>query len=214
MKVKICGITNKDDATWALNYGADFIGVNFWKGSTRHITAANAIGWVPTLPPFAGVVGVFVDEDPGEVATLAAKLNLKAVQLHGAESPEYVRLLKKALEATEEPPKIIKTIRVKNEDSIRQMEKFAPMVDYFLLDSHVEGEAGGTGVAFDWTLVEEAKKFGKPVFLAGGLTPENVKEAVAKGTPFAVDVASGVEKSAKRKDLDKMRSFITNAKKS
>lgn len=213
MKVKICGITNKDDATWALNYGADYIGINFWKGSKRHVTPSNAAGWVPTLPGFAFIVGVFVDEDPGEIADLAAKLNLKGVQLHGSETAEYVRLLRKALESTETPPVIIKAARLKGPESVEALKEFAPLVDFFLLDSYVDGEPGGTGVPFDWAWVESAKAFGKPVFLAGGLTPENVKDAVKRAAPFAVDVASGVEKSAKRKDPEKMRAFIANAKK-
>ena len=212
MKVKICGITNKDDAIWALNYGADYIGVNFWKGSKRHVSASNAAGWVPTLPAFAFVVGVFVDADPGDVAELAAKLNLKGVQLHGSETPEYVRLLKKALENTETPPVIIKAIRLKAPESVEALAAYVPHVDYFLLDSFVEGEPGGTGATFDWSWVEGAKALGKPIFLAGGLTPENVKDAVKRAAPFAVDVASGVEKSAKRKDPEKMRLFISNAK--
>jgi len=213
MKVKICGITNKDDATWALNYGADFLGVNFWKGSKRYVSPTNAEGWVPALPTFASVIGVFVDADPGDIASLAAKLNLRGVQLHGAETPDYVRLLKKALEINETPPLIIKAIRVKGPDSAAELAAFAPLVDYFLLDSFVEGEPGGTGATFDWAWIEPAKALGKPVFLAGGLTPDNVKDAVKKTMPFAVDVASGVEKSPKRKDLEKMRAFITNAKK-
>jgi phosphoribosylanthranilate isomerase len=213
MKVKICGITNKDDATWALNYGADFIGVNFWKGSKRYVSPGNAAGWVPALPAFAAVVGVFVDADPGDIADLAAKLNLRAVQLHGSETPDYVRLLKKALEDTETPPAIIKAVRMKDAGSAAALGDYAPLVDYFLLDSFVEGDPGGTGTAFDWSAVEPAKAYGKPVFLAGGLTPDNVKDAVKKTAPFAVDVASGVEKSAKRKDPEKMRAFIANAKK-
>ena len=212
MKVKICGITNKDDATWALNYGADYLGVNFWKGSKRYVSPTNALGWVPTLPTFASVIGVFVDADPGEIADLSAKLNLKGVQLHGSETPDYVRLLKKALENTETPPMIIKAVRVKGPDSAAELAAYAPLVDYFLLDSFVEGEPGGTGATFDWTWIEPAKALGKPVFLAGGLTPDNVKDAVKRTSPFAVDVASGVEKSPKRKDLEKMRAFITNAK--
>jgi phosphoribosylanthranilate isomerase len=213
MKVKICGITNKEDAVWALNYGADFVGVNFWKGSKRYVSPSNASGWVPTLPTFASVVGVFVDADPGEIADLAAKLNLKGVQLHGSETPDYVRLLKKALETTESPPLIIKAVRMKGPESAAELEAFAPLVDYFLLDSFVEGEPGGTGATFDWAAIEPAKAFGKPIFLAGGLTADNVKDAVKKTAPFAVDVASGVEKSAKRKDPEKMRLFISNAKK-
>jgi phosphoribosylanthranilate isomerase len=213
MKVKICGITNKDDAIWALNYGADYVGINFWKGSKRYVSPANAAGWVPTLPMFASVIGVFVDADPGDVANLSAKLNLKGIQLHGSETPDYVRLLKKALETTETPPLIIKALRVKGPEAAADLEAFAPLVDFFLLDSFVEGEPGGTGEVFDWSWIEPAKALGKPVFLAGGLTPDNVKDAVKKAAPFAVDVASGVEKSAKRKDPEKMRAFITNAKK-
>ena len=90
MKVKICGITNKEDATWALNYGADYIGVNFWKGSKRHVTPSTASEWVPLLPSFASVVGVFVDAGIPDMVELAAKLNLKGIQLHGHESPEQV----------------------------------------------------------------------------------------------------------------------------
>jgi phosphoribosylanthranilate isomerase len=213
MKVKICGITNKDDATWALNYGADLIGVNFWKGSKRYVSPTNAAGWVPSLPPFAGVVGVFVDADPGVIADLAAKFNLKGVQLHGAETPDYVRLLKKALETTETPPFIIKAVRIKDANSVDALKDYVPLVDYFLLDAYVDGEPGGTGQTFDWSLAEKARALGKPIIVAGGLTPDNVKDAVKQAQPWGVDTASGVEKSAKRKDLDKMRLFITNAKK-
>ncbi len=214
MKVKICGITNKDDATWAINYGADIVGVNFWKGSKRHVSPANALGWVPSLPSFATVVGVFVDAPAAEIVNSAAKMNLKGVQLHGNESPEDVAVLKGALEeAAEVPPFIIKAIRMKDAGSLAEAAKYKGLVNYILLDAFVEAEAGGTGTTFDWDLAAEAKSLGIPLFLAGGLTPDNVQVAAKKVQPYAVDVASGVEKSPKRKDLEKMKDFIAKAKK-
>ncbi|MBV9080688.1 MAG: phosphoribosylanthranilate isomerase [Elusimicrobia bacterium] len=213
MKVKICGITNKDDATWALNYGADFIGVNFWKGSKRHVTPAAAADWVPFLPGFASVVGVFVDAGAKDIAQIAAKLNLKGVQLHGLESPQQVAAIKKELAETEVPPFIVKAVAVRDEGSLTVLEDYKNLVDYFLLDSFSPDMPGGTGETFNWELALRAKTLGKPFFLAGGLTPQNVAEATKKVQPFAVDVASGVEKSPKRKDPEKMRDFITNAKK-
>lgn len=214
MKVKICGITNKDDATWAINYGADLIGVNFFKGSKRYVSPASAISWVPTLPSFATVVGVFVDAPIPDIVEAAAKMNLKGVQLHGDESPEYVADLKKALEdAAEVPPAIIKAIRVKDAASVSEIGRYKGLVSQVLLDAHVDGEPGGTGATFNWDLAAEAKNAGVPVFLAGGLTPDNVQPAVKKVQPYGVDVASGVEKSPKRKDLEKVRDFIAKAKK-
>lgn len=214
MKVKICGITNKDDATWAINYGADFIGINFWKGSKRYVSTANALAWVPSLPSFASVVGVFVDAPVPDIVSAAARMNLKGVQLHGNETPDEVAALRKALaESAEVPPIIIKAIRVQGSDSLAAIAAYKGVADYVLLDAFVESAPGGTGESFNWDLAAEAKAHGLPVFLAGGLTPDNVKDAAKAAQPFAVDVASGVEKSPKRKDLEKMRDFITKAKK-
>jgi len=214
MKVKICGITNKDDATWAINYGADYIGVNFWKGSKRYVSPASAVGWVPTLPSFANVVGVFVDAPAKDIVDAVTKMNLKGVQLHGGETPEDVRALKSALaDSAEVPPFIVKAIRVKGPESLAEIDGFKGLADYVLLDAYVEDAPGGTGATFNWDVAAEAKTHGVPVFLAGGLNPDNVKDAAKKAQPYAVDVASGVEKSPKRKDLEKMRDFITKAKK-
>lgn len=213
VKVKICGITNKEDAVWAVNYGADFIGLNFWKESSRHVTATTAAKWTVQLPPFVPLYGVFVNADQNEIVKTVEHMKLKGIQLHGDESASSVAALRVALEGSGLPVKIIKAIRMQNEESLKVLSEYRDLVDYFLLDSFVQDQPGGTGTRFNWDLAIKAKEIGKPIFLAGGLAPDNVKEAVKKVGPFAVDVASGVEKSPKRKDPDKIRDFINNAKK-
>ncbi len=212
MKVKICGLTNKEDAVWALNYGADYIGVNLWKESKRHVSLASATNWVSQLPAFASVVGVFVNATRDEILHAVQKLNLKGIQLHGEETPADIASLRVELEGAGKKVFVIKAIRVKDESSIAAMSEYKDVVDYFLLDSFHPDEHGGTGERFDWALTAKAKELGKPVILAGGLTPENLKEAIKKVQPYAVDVASGVEKSPKKKDPEKMKEFIRNAK--
>ena len=213
MKVKICGLTGKEDAIWAINYGADLLGVNFYKESPRHVSLASAEKWVSALPSFASVIGVFVNAEEKEIVKHVSRLKLKGVQLHGDESPEMVASLKGALNAAGLNAYIIKAIRVKDEESLSLLSAYQPSVEYFLLDAFVEGETGGTGTRFNWDLALKARESGTPIFLTGGLTPENVKEAVKKVMPFAVDVASGVEKSPRKKDQDKIKNFIDHAKK-
>lgn len=213
MKTKVCGITNKDDAIWAINYGADYIGLNFFKDSPRHITASTAAKWVGELPPFASVVGVFVDAPVKDIVDAVIKLKLKGVQLHGSESPATLNELRQTLSGLGHKIFIVKAFRVQDEASLSSLADFQGAADYFLLDAHSADAMGGTGTTFNWDLAVKAKDAGTPIFLAGGLTPENVKEAVKKVQPFAVDVASGVEKSPKRKDLKKVQDFIQNAKK-
>lgn len=213
MKVKICGITNKEDAVWALNYGADYIGLNFWKDSKRHLSLKAAETWVPSLPGFTNLIGIFVNAPQDEIVKTVQKLNLKGVQLHGDESPADVAALKIVLEGMGRTVTIIKAIRMKGEETLAELGAYKDSVDYFLLDAYSPDELGGTGHRFNWDLAVKAKEIGKPIFLAGGLNPENIAEAVKKVGPFAVDVASGVEKSPKRKDPDKIKDFITKAKK-
>lgn len=212
MKVKICGLTNKEDAVWALNYGADFLGINFWKESPRYVSFATAKKWVPELPSFASVIGVFVDADVKEMAQAVENLKLKGIQLHGEEPVEKASELRTMLDGKGLSVFITKAFRIQDEASLSKLPDYQPHVDYFLLDAFVEGQPGGTGATFNWDLAVKAKEVGKPIFLAGGLTPENVKEAGKKVAPFAVDVASGVEKSPKRKDSQKLNDFIKNAK--
>lgn len=211
MKVKICGLTGKEDAVWALNVGADYLGFNFYKKSVRHIAKKSA-SWILELPSFASTVGIFVDEEFKHIAEVVRSLRLKGIQLHGNESVESIKLLRDQLAVQANPVFIIKGFRVKDVISISELEAYKDVVDYFLLDAYVENIEGGTGHTFDWNLALEAKKIGKPIFLAGGLSPDNVKDAISHVQPFAVDVASGVEKSPRKKDFDKMKQFIENAK--
>ena len=208
MKVKICGITNREDAVWALNYGAELIGLDFRAESKRRLSPASARTWVPDLPTFASVVGVFADERPDRIARIAAELNLKGVQLNGDQTPEQFGAVRQALAATECPPFIIKGFRIAGPGTLDDLPRFAPVIDYVLLYDPAEGAPDGAADIGGWDL---AAAGGKPVFLGGGLTPGNVRDAVKKAAPFGVDVTAGVERSPRRKDLDKMRDFIANA---
>lgn len=212
MKVKICGITNREDAVWALNDGAQFIGVDFRRRSPRRVLPDEARTWVPELPTFATVIGLFDDEPSKDIVQLAAELNLKGIQLHGPQSPQRLRGLRQALTNTECPPFIIKAMACPGEDeTFADIPRWGNAIDYVLLYDPAETKPGRATKPFDWSLAATAAAHGKPVFLAGGLTAENVREAALKGRPFAVDVTSGVEKSTRHKHRVKMRAFITAA---
>ncbi|HHT9130322.1 MAG TPA: phosphoribosylanthranilate isomerase, partial [Candidatus Brocadiaceae bacterium] len=156
---------------------------------------------IKNLPPFVSPVGVFVDEQIGTVKKICNFCNIHTVQLHGSEDPLYLNDLKGY--------KIIKAFRVRDEDDLKHMANYKPHA--FLLDSYVKGAVGGTGVAFKWEVARQAYKYGA-IILSGGLTPENVKEAICVVKPYAVDVASGVESSPGKKDKSLMKRFIANAK--
>ncbi|MFH1369633.1 MAG: phosphoribosylanthranilate isomerase [Elusimicrobiota bacterium] len=207
MKVKICGVTNVEDATLVASLGADFIGLNMYKESPRKISLNMAKDIISKLPPFISPVGVFVDEDIQALAKTAKKCGFKCLQLHGFETPDYCR---QAFELTQIP--VIKAFRVKDETVIEQLQQYKDAVKYFLLDAHVEGEPGGTGETFNWDIALKAKDLNIPVFLAGGLTPDNVADAIEKVFPFGVDAASGVERLQRKKDFEKMKAFIRNAR--
>ena len=207
VKTKICGVTNYDDALLIANLGSDFIGFNFYKDSPRKISVKLAKEIIAKMPTFVSAVGVFVDEMQEEVVKTAKKTGLKYIQLHGSETPEYC----KAVSVATALP-IIKAFRISDEKSLEVIATYADGVNYFLLDAYAPDEPGGTGEVFNWDLALKAKEMGKSVFLAGGLTPENVTEAIKKVLPFAVDVASGVERLQRRKDYDKMNKFIRAAR--
>jgi phosphoribosylanthranilate isomerase len=208
VKVKICGVTCAQDATWAVNLGADFIGLNFYKDSPRKVSPQNALEIAKEIPPFVATVGVFVNEELKSLVKIAGKLNCQYAQLHGDETVEYCRDLKAALPAI----KIIKAFRVQDETSLAGLAVYNEIAEYYLLDAFVPEVPGGTGATFNWDLAVKAKDSGKPLFLSGGLNPENVQEAIGKVKPFAVDVCSGIERSPKRKDYDKMKDFIAKVK--
>jgi phosphoribosylanthranilate isomerase len=206
-KIKICGITKEEDASLAMSLGADYLGFNFYKESARKVSPKMVDEIMGKLPPFVVPVGVFVDEDPKEIGKVVKRSGIKMLQLHGSESPEVCKSLKETYGLP-----IIKGFRVADASIIETIKAYVDVIDYVLVDTFVEGEAGGTGKTFDWEIALKAKELGKPLFLAGGLTPENVEEAVEKVNPFAVDTASGVERLPRRKDYDKMKAFIRAAK--
>ncbi len=197
IKVKICGITNVEDATAVVEAGADALGFVFAEGSKRFLTIEAAEAIARKLPSHPMRVGVFVDAPAGFVAEAIQRCGLAMAQFHGAEPPEFCGQF---------GVMSLKAFRVKDAASLAPLADYP--VDAILLDAYVPGQQGGTGAAFDWKLAIAAKKFGKPIFLAGGLTPGNVAEAVRLAQPFGVDVSSGVEKAPGRKDLEKVRRFI------
>ncbi|HTA30450.1 MAG TPA: phosphoribosylanthranilate isomerase, partial [Candidatus Cybelea sp.] len=190
-------ITSAADAEAAVEAGADVLGLMFYPGSKRHITLERAQEIARLLPPHILRTGVFADPDPADVFAAVQHCQLNLLQFHGAETPEFCQQF---------GIMTMKAFRMRDDDSLLFMSNYH--TDAFLLDSHVAGKPGGTGETFNWELAIAAKKFGKPIFLAGGLTPDNVADAVRKVEPFGVDVSSGVEQSPGKKDVNKMQDFI------
>ena len=200
-QVKICGVTNVADALAAAEAGADMIGLNFYEKSPRYISFATAAEISRALSPFVLRVGVFVNPDEAQVMEAIAACGLNLLQFHGDEDSDF---------CTQFGLMSVKALRVRDAESLKILENFN--TDAFLLDAYSKSGLGGTGEKFNWNLAVEAQKFGKPIFLAGGLTPENVADAVKKVRPFAVDVSSGVESAPGKKDAAKVRAFIAAAK--
>jgi len=200
VKVKICGITNLEDALLAVAAGADMVGFIF-APSPRKVAPEQAQQICALLPSTVTKVGVFLDSELAFVKQVILQCGFQMVQLHGTESPKYCRAV---------PCGVIKAFRVKDR-SVLDVIALYRGVGAFLLDGYVPGKAGGTGVSFDWTLAREARKYGK-IFLAGGLTPENVGKAVSETEPYAVDVSSGIEIRPGKKDPEKVTAFIKAAK--
>lgn len=197
VKVKICGITSVEDALAAAEAGADAIGLMFYEQSPRFVTIEQAQIISQQLPPYIMRVGVFVNPEPGLVGTAMSHCGLTLLQFHGDEQNDF---------CCQFGLMSMKAIRVKDETTLSQLSNYT--TDAFLLDSYVAGKHGGTGEKFNWDLAIEAKKYRRPIFLSGGLTPQNVASAVQKVVPFAVDVSSGVESAPGKKDHKKIRDFI------
>lgn len=197
-RIKICGITSIDDASAAVELGADALGFVFAR-SPRKIAPRDAAAIVGGLPPFVTAVAVAADEEIGELRSKLEISGCQAVQLHGGESPGYLDQLGAW--------RIIKAFRVRRKGDLEGMDDY-DRADAFLLDSRVTGKRGGTGVAFDWRLAKSAAEAGKPIILAGGLNPDNVVAALEAARPYAVDVSTGVESAPGKKDRDLMREFV------
>lgn len=200
-RVKICGITSLKDALTAVEAGADALGFVFYKESPRHLFAEQAARIIEQLPPFVQVAGLFVNEEATTVNELADLCRLDLVQLHGDEPADYCGQIRR---------RVLKAFRV------RSLTCLDPIRDYpvagYLLDTFSPSFYGGTGLSFNWEIAAEAVKRHQRIVLAGGLTPDNVAEAVQQVRPWAVDVSSGVETAPGKKDADKVRRFIRNAK--
>jgi len=197
--VKICGVTRLEDALAAAKAGADSIGLNFYPKSPRCIDPSRAAEIVRALPAGVEAVGVFVNEPPEKVNAIAEEVGLHMVQLHGDESPE---------DADRVHLPVIKALRLRGEDDIAAAERYK--VDLYLLDTPSE-IFGGTGKTHDWSLAAKACRRLR-AFLAGGLTPENVAEAVRAVNPYGVDVSGGVESAPGIKDAAKIAAFIHAAR--
>jgi len=200
VRVKICGITNTEDALVAVEAGADAIGFVFHEKSPRNVSPQKAAAIIAKLPPFVQSVGLFVDADVERVNWVTDFCGVDLIQLHGDEDPEY---------CTEIRRRIIKVFRVKDAASLSSLGRY--QVAGYLLDAWSPDAHGGTGKSFDWNLARELVG-NRSIIIAGGLTPENVREAVDIVRPYAVDVSSGVESSPGEKDIDKVRNFIRAAK--
>lgn len=199
--VKICGITNVDDALAAVRLGANMLGFVFAE-SPRKVDESTVKHIRRVVGGDARTVGVFTDESDEVLRTLD-ECDLDYVQLHGHQSEEFAARIGRE--------RVIRAVRVKSERTIAGLDQFQEAA-FYLLDTYREGTAGGTGDAFDWTLAAAAKGIGKPIILAGGLKPENVAEATRQIRPFAVDVSSGVELEPGIKDHKKIEEFIANVK--
>ena len=201
VKVKICGITNLPDGMAAAEAGADALGFMFYEQSPRHISVEAAAALIRQLPPFVMKVGVFVNAPEDLVLRASRECGLNLLQFHGDEPPEFC--LQFGLMS-------MKAFRIRDAASLQALQNYP--TDAWLLDACSPGKPGGTGETFNWDLALQARGLGRPIFLAGGLTPENVAAAVQRARPYGVDVSSGVEAAPGRKDPAKVRAFIQAAK--
>ncbi len=200
MKVKICGITSREDAHAAIQAGADVLGFIFHKASPRYIGPTDAGEIVRTIPAQVLTVGVFVNAPRQLILKAIAETGIGCIQLHGDEAPEYSQGF---------PVPVWKAFRVQPDFDVEELKRFR--VAAYLLDTYARGRRGGTGRTFDWSIAVRAKRFGN-IVLSGGITPENVGEAIHFVRPYAIDVNSGVESSGGKKDRRKLEELFSNIK--
>jgi len=198
VKVKICGLTNYDDAAAALDMGADLLGFNFYPGSPRHLTPEKAAAIINKLPAFADTAGVFVNASFEQIKQTINECQLNWIQLHGDEDPEFCGSFHSI------NVKTMKALRVKNKSDIDRAEDF--FTDAVLLDAFDPQKYGGTGFTFDWNIVGHITK---RIFLAGGIHPDNAADAVKLGV-YGIDVCSGIEAEPGKKDHKKMQALFDN----
>lgn len=198
LKVKICGITNYQDAVAAMDMGADLLGFNFYPESPRFITPENAADIIDKLPAFIDTAGVFVNATTEQINKAENTCHLNWIQLHGDEEPEFCHSFQS------HNVKTMKAIRVKTQADIKKAESF--FTDAILLDAFDPQKYGGTGLTFDWNIIGH---IGKRVFLAGGINPDNAAQAIKLGV-YGIDVCSGIESEPGKKDHKKMKKLFKN----
>ena len=198
IRVKICGITNKDDALTAVGLGASALGFIFYKKSPRTISPYKAKKIIEALPPFIVPVGVFVNSKEGALKDIVNFCGITTVQLHGDESPQYCQRLKQY--------KVIKAFRIKEDFNWNVVDQYKTVSSY-LFDSFKENQYGGSGQSFHWNLLKE-KEINQPFILSGGLNAQNVVEAMNRLKPYALDVSSGVEESPGKKSEQRLVEFF------
>jgi phosphoribosylanthranilate isomerase len=208
LRVKICGVTTSDDVVACAAAGADAVGVNFHPGSKRYVDPRAVQPLLRSVPPLLSAVGVFVGMPFRHITALAYQLGLRGVQYHGDPQPPEDLF----------PFSLVAAFRVRDEQSLTGIDRYldacravGQLPGAILLDAFVDGQEGGTGTTAPWELIADYRP-GVPVILAGGLTPDNVGEAIRTVRPAGVDVASGVESAPGKKDPEKVRAFVANAR--
>jgi phosphoribosylanthranilate isomerase len=208
LRVKICGVTTPADVAACAAAGADAVGVNFHPGSKRYVDPRQSQPLLQSIPPLLAAVGVFVGLPFRQMTAFAYQLGLRGIQCHGGTLPTEDRF----------PFSLIAAFRVRDQQSLAEIDAYLErcravgrLPDALLLDSYVDGQEGGTGTVAPWELIA-AYQPGVSIILAGGLTPDNVADAIRTVRPAGVDVASGVESAPGRKDPDKVRAFVANAR--
>ena len=205
VKVKICGITNLEDALTATEAGTDALGFILYSKSKRFIKAKDVRKITLKLPPFILKVGVFVNEDPRNVLEILSYAHLDFAQLHGDETPEECEYVG--------AHRVIKVFRLKEVSEVEKIKPYIGKIRAILLDTYSKDSYGGTGKTFNWEIAMAVKeRFDIPVILSGGLNPENVAKAIREVNPYAVDVSSGVETEPGKKDKEKVFQFVKVAK--
>jgi len=202
VKVKICGITNLEDALASVRAGCDALGFAFFRKSPRYVTPQKVSSIVKHLPSHIIKIGVFVNARQDSVKRIARMCHLDMLQFHGTETPEYCRKFADY--------KVIKVFRVKDKLDLQEIQRYKPFA--YLFDTFVKSKMGGTGKNFDWKLIRQLKGLRSPVFLSGGLAAGNVKKAIRIAEPCWVDVCSSIEMIPGKKDYLKVREFIKTAK--
>ncbi|MGB1849612.1 MAG: phosphoribosylanthranilate isomerase [Litorivicinaceae bacterium] len=195
-RVKFCGLRHKDDVAEAVALGVDALGFVFYEPSSRCVAPEDAATLTRAVPAFLTRVGLFVNENAETIKRIFEIARLNLIQYHGEESPEFC-------DSVGLP--YIKAFRVQQDTDIRGAMDRYPNASGFLLDAYVKGQPGGTGERFDWGLIPRSYA---PIILAGGLTPDNAKDAIEQVAPWALDVSGGIESKPGRKDPDKMARFM------